>query len=86
MSIFEGGKWVRFVEMGGRRERGPAYTELGEETPVVKVLAAEEKSEEGYVPVKFRSKITELGVFELWCVSEIGAGQWKLEFSVREGE
>ena len=60
--------------------------ELVETDPVQAVLAAEEKSEEGYVPVKFRSKITELGVFELWCVSEIGAGQWKLEFSVREGE
>jgi molecular chaperone DnaK (HSP70) len=37
-----------------------------------------------YVPVRFQSKITELGVFELWCVSTTGDERWKLEFSVRE--
>jgi hypothetical protein len=37
-----------------------------------------------YVPVKFHSKINELGVFELWCVSTIADEKWKLEFSVRE--
>ncbi len=38
------------------------------------------------MPVKFQSRITELGVFELWCVGVGGAGEqrWKLEFSVRE--
>ena len=40
--------------------------------------------EEDYVPVKFESKITELGVFELWCVGTVGGGRWELEFSVRE--
>jgi molecular chaperone DnaK (HSP70) len=43
------------------------------------------KVEEDYVPVRFQSKISELGVLELWCVSALGDGQrWKLEFSVRE--
>ena len=42
--------------------------------------------EEGYVPVKFHTKITELGMFELWCVSAKGDGEWKLEFSVRGEE
>ncbi|HEX4149914.1 MAG TPA: Hsp70 family protein, partial [Pirellulales bacterium] len=37
-----------------------------------------------YVPVRFHSKITELGVFELWCVSAVSDQRWKLEFSVRE--
>ena len=32
----------------------------------------------------FHSQITELGVFELWCVSTISEHRWKLEFSVRE--
>ena len=41
--------------------------------------------EEDYVPVRFHSKITELGMFELWCVSTISDERWKLEFSVREG-
>ena len=37
-----------------------------------------------YVPVRFHSKITELGVLELWCVSTISDHRWKLEFSVRQ--
>jgi hypothetical protein len=37
-----------------------------------------------YVPVRFHSRITELGVLELWCVSTNTTGRWKLEFSVRE--
>ncbi|MEZ6088837.1 MAG: hypothetical protein R3C05_12595 [Pirellulaceae bacterium] len=47
-------------------------------------LTLSEESTESYVPVKFRSQITELGVFELWCVAAKGAGRWKLEFNVRE--
>lgn len=34
-------------------------------------------------PVRFQSKITELGVLELSCVSDLTRGKWKLEFSVR---
>jgi hypothetical protein len=40
--------------------------------------------ESAYVPVRFESRITELGVFELWCASTISPDRWKLEFSVRE--
>ena len=36
------------------------------------------------VPVCFQSRVTELGVLELWCVSTRGEDRWKLEFSVRE--
>ena len=32
----------------------------------------------------FESKITELGVFELWCHSTRDDRRWKLEFNVRE--
>jgi hypothetical protein len=58
--------------------------ELAETDPIQAHLPATEPNEEGYVPVKFKSRITELGVFELWCVSQISPQQWKLEFSVRE--
>ena len=58
--------------------------ELSESDSLEATLPAAEKSEDGYVPVKFQSKITELGVFELWCVSTISDHRWKLEFSVRE--
>jgi len=46
-------------------------------------LPKPEKVEEDYVPVHFHSKINELGVFELWCVSALADERWKLEFSVR---
>ena len=58
--------------------------ELAETDPITANLPATEPNEEGYVPVRFRSRITELGVFELWCVSTISDHQWKLEFSVRD--
>ncbi len=47
-------------------------------------LPAEDDITEEYLPVCFRSNITELGVFELWCVHEGSGKEWKLEFSVRE--
>ena len=57
--------------------------ELSETDSLEASLPAAEKSEDGYVPVTFHSNITELGVFELWCVSTISDHRWKLEFSVR---
>lgn len=39
---------------------------------------------DGYVPVSFQSRVTELGMFELWCRSTNSDEKWKLEFSVRE--
>ena len=47
-------------------------------------LPTAQNAEEGYVPVKFQSRLTELGVFELWCLSQAAEQKWKLEFSVRE--
>ena len=58
--------------------------ELAETDSLEATLDADETIEEPYVPVKFQSRVTELGVFELWCVSTKSKKQWKLEFSVRE--
>ena len=58
--------------------------ELEETDSLESQLPADERFVEGYVPVHFLSKITELGVFELWCKSAISEDSWKLEFSVRE--
>jgi molecular chaperone DnaK (HSP70) len=44
----------------------------------------EASQETDFVPVRFESRITELGVFELWCVSTVSGERWKLEFSVRD--
>ncbi|HBE70409.1 MAG TPA: Hsp70 family protein [Planctomycetaceae bacterium] len=58
--------------------------ELLETSPMELTLEVDDQPEGGFVPVKFQSRISELGVFELWCKSQAGAGQWKLEFSIRE--
>ena len=71
--------------------------ELEETDSLEANLPKPEAVDEDYVPVRFQSKINELGVFELWCVSTAGNGpaggggageaaeqRWKLEFSVRQ--
>ena len=58
--------------------------ELSETDPLEATLSLKDGEDETYVPVKFRSRITELGMFELWCVGTNGQGEWKLEFNVRE--
>jgi molecular chaperone DnaK (HSP70) len=47
-------------------------------------LEGDEKFNDGYVPVRFHSKITELGMFELSCRSTVSDDTWKLQFSVRD--
>ncbi|HUT11781.1 MAG TPA: Hsp70 family protein [Thermoguttaceae bacterium] len=58
--------------------------ELSETDSLQTELPADEAIDEPYVPVRFHSRLTELGMFELWCVSTKTEGRWKLEFSVRE--
>lgn len=58
-------------------------SELEETDSMEANLPRAENIEEDYVPVKFRSVVNELGVFELWCVSPAADRKWKLEFSVR---
>ncbi len=60
--------------------------ELTETNPLETTLPADEDAEESYVPVRFQARITELGMFELWCVSARSDKSWKLEFSVRDDE
>jgi hypothetical protein len=68
---------------GDRLDRWSAE-EIGETDSLEATLTAEEGIEEDYVPVRFRARITELGVFELWCVHQPSGKEWKLEFSVRD--
>jgi len=58
--------------------------ELVETDTLATELPATEESDDGYVPVRFLAKLTELGVFELWCVATNSTQRWKLEFSVRD--
>jgi hypothetical protein len=82
----------RFFSAAARRQDKPgdvverwAEGEIDETDSMEANLPKPDKVEEDYVPVRFQSKVNELGVFELWCVSTLDAKQrWKLEFSVRE--
>lgn len=58
--------------------------ELVETVPLEATLPADADVEDAYVPVRFQSRVTELGMLELWCVGTNTPGRWKLEFSVRE--
>lgn len=81
----------RFFSSSTRKEDHPGTVlarwdegELSETDPLVTDLSADEARDEPYVPVKFHSQVTELGVFVLSCVSQLSDQRWKLEFSVRE--
>jgi hypothetical protein len=58
--------------------------ELAETDSLEATLPRDDSLPDSYVPVHFQSKLTELGVFELWCVGVQKNQRWKLEFSVRE--
>ena len=88
----------RFFRSNSRQSDQPGVVldrwsedELLETDPLTATLTMEGQ-DDVYVPVKFDSKITELGMFELWCVQFLGDGtsndeqpkKWKLEFSVRD--
>lgn len=58
--------------------------ELKEIHPIETVLEQETDNEKT-VKVRLKSKVTELGVLELWCVADDGR-EWKLEFDIRKEE
>jgi molecular chaperone DnaK (HSP70) len=64
----------------------PSWTadELVETVNLETELAKDDDSDETWVPVTFHTKVTELGVLELWCVNKQSGREWKLEFDVRE--
>lgn len=81
----------RFFSSANRRNDQPGELfarwspdELSETDSLEATLPAADDTEEEYVPVTFHSRITELGVLELWCVHETDDKRWKLEFSVRD--
>jgi hypothetical protein len=81
----------RFFSSSVRKDDQPgsivdrwAADEIVETDSLEATLDKEEDIEDDYVPVQFHSQITELGVFELWCVHATMDRRWKLEFSVRD--
>ncbi len=84
----------RFFASKTRKEDRPGQLldrwtdeELLETDPLLTTLTVD-GTDETFVPVKFDAKITELGMFELWCASAVdgqeSARRWKLEFNVRD--
>ncbi|MCA9211576.1 MAG: Hsp70 family protein [Planctomycetales bacterium] len=83
----------RFFSSSNRHADQPGDTldswteeDLHETDSMEAELPASQTVDQGYVPVRFESRVTELGVFELWCVSTKSDERWKLEFSVRDTE
>jgi len=60
--------------------------ELVESEPIELSLNSDNAGEMPYVPVRFLSRVTELGMFELWCRATRSEQQWKMEFNIRESE
>ena len=58
--------------------------ELTETAPMETELKAKDHAGD-LIPVRFHVRLTELGVFELWCVGQDAGQKWKLEFNIREG-
>ncbi len=63
-----------------------AADELVESDPIELNLTTDNAGETPYVPVRFVSRVTELGMFELWCRATRSEEQWKLEFNIRESD
>ncbi|MCC9658123.1 Hsp70 family protein [Rhodopirellula halodulae] len=67
-------------------------TELQESEPIELTLDQHRSPDEdgggepaqSFVPVQFESRVTELGMFELWCHDKRGDRRWKLEFNARQ--
>lgn len=54
------------------------------ETDSMEALLPREDSDDEEVPVRFQTRVTELGMLELWSRATNGEQRWKLEFSVRD--
>ena len=81
----------RFFSAAARKDDRPGLVidrweadELVETDSLQAELPAPEGVEPGHVPVRFLSRITELGQLELWCRAVNSDAEWKLEFRVRE--
>ena len=68
----------------GQRLQHWSPEELVETDSMEAELTRMEGIDDDFVPVRFESKINELGIFELWCVHTESDARWKLEFSVRD--
>jgi hypothetical protein len=79
----------RFLGSNVRRHDTPGLLveewegQIEELNPLSTTLEAPGK-EGRTVPVHLHTKVTEVGILELWCLSRDAKQRWKLEFNVRE--
>jgi molecular chaperone DnaK (HSP70) len=57
--------------------------DIQEQSPLEVTLELEGQ-EDTVLPVRLESRVTEVGILELWCVSRDGEQRWKLELNIRE--
>jgi hypothetical protein len=55
-----------------------------EELGPLEVTLTLEGQQGSVFPVRFESRVTEIGTLELWCASRDGSKRWKLELNIRE--
>ncbi len=76
---------VRRDDVPGDRLDRWTEDELVESDPIQTTLNSEVSETDAWLPVRFQSRVTELGMFELYCFSTKTDERWKMEFNVREG-
>ncbi|MCH2212061.1 MAG: hypothetical protein MK110_12220 [Fuerstiella sp.] len=81
--ISDFGSTMRPKDAIGTRLQSWSPEELVESAPVETRLEASDAINETWVPVRFHSNVTELGVLELGCVNPQTDQRWILEFSVK---
>jgi actin-like ATPase involved in cell morphogenesis len=54
-----------------------------EHAPLVTVLRYGRKSRQVELPVRLSVSLTEVGIIELWCASQVSEHKWRLHFQVR---
>ena len=54
-----------------------------EHAPLVTVLRYGKKSRQVELPVRLSVSLTEVGILELWCTSQVSDHKWRLHFQVR---
>ena len=75
-----------FSTTSDRIDRPGDVVEIGDEfraLPPIHTLFKGAQTKPAAVPVHLRATLTELGTMELWCVSNSGPDQWRLEFELR---
>ena len=75
---------VRRDDLPGDRLDRWSEDELVESDPIQTTLHSEVSETDAWLPVRFQSRVTELGMFELYCFSTKTDERWKMEFNVRE--